>query len=357
MALWKRLLITLLVLVLAGGGAAAAAICLPMAVKSEEKPNVNFKAGEKPYFEGEEMELDGIIIPSDDDTAGHKALAYKLYMIANNKHQQTANAAIYANCVTTTKLLNATVDANDYRFTIKNGDTYFYSEYSFAADEGGQSVLGLFSPESTLFAQMQYSDADMKTAYQEKVVYPTPTRTTAKEIEGLVAAGTLPADTVVPIEGQIFNVNWASDDLRISTIDKPVYSASQEEQYYGTGQNITPETIKSAKVSYNEKEHFYTMTVELDVNNPLTTKDTLSQLRGGFGNDTAHYTSMVETIEIWDNGYYKNFLSVDCWGGTMVIPMDFVLSFDMTYYYDANSVNIGNYQYAEDFILRATAAK
>ncbi|HPD02573.1 MAG TPA: hypothetical protein PK245_04345, partial [Clostridia bacterium] len=90
---------------------------------------------------------------------------------------------------------------------------------------------------------------------------------------------------------------------------------------------------------------------DLDVNNPLTTESSLVELREGAG-DEAQYLSIVSTFEVWDNGYFKYFLSNDSWSGG-VISGD--LDFETYFYYDDESCDIGNYQYMKDLAAKCYA--
>ena len=59
---------------------------------------------------------------------------------------------------------------------------------------------------------------------------------------------------------------------------------------------------------------------------------------------------MRETIEIWDNGYFKYFLSVDHWEGQGVVLMKSIIEYETVFLYDEASLNFSNYQYADELI-------
>lgn len=82
--------------------------------------------------------------------------------------------------------------------------------------------------------------------------------------------------------------------------------------------------------------------MQLDVDNPLTTSKTLVNLKKGAG-DSAVYTSISEYIEIWDNGYFKSFLSTDKWKSN---TLKAVLPYHTTYSYNQLDCDIHSYEEA-----------
>ncbi len=97
------------------------------------------------------------------------------------------------------------------------------------------------------------------------------------------------------------------------------------------------------------------MVVELDASNKKTVKDGIKDLQNGAGDKDATYTSIIETIEIWDNGRYKTYNTYDGWTaphihGMRLISATSANDYRTTFYYDAYSLNINNYQYATEYI-------
>lgn len=333
----KRVISLAVALVLALGFAAGYVFLVPFAFEKETK--FDYLPGEKPYFRGEPDKLE-LTMPNEDNAQEVKNFAYDLYKTANAKLKAVPDAAMLVSCLTDTKPAGIEVlQALDYRYTVKNADKYFYAEYSFVG-KGGEGLVDLFgAAASTKFAVMRYTDKTMENMYERRILNPAPTK---KEVDGK----------------NIYNVDWHTNKIE-KELTKPVYYAEQEEEFFVTEQNILPETITSARVSYDEEKEYYTIVLELDVTNPLTTEITLPNLRAGFGNDTANYTSLTQTIEIWDNGYFRRFLAEDKWEGVSDIGISlktiFDINFETFFYYDKESVNISNYQYADMLIAEIKA--
>lgn len=267
----------------------------------------------------------GRAIPADE--AGQKQLAYELYSLANQNYKELESAAYFVKSVTTTM----NIPVIGYRYVVKNADRYLYMEYSFVEDEGGGLLLGLFAKDSTQFALRRYTDNNMSNMYEEKTLSPT-----YKVVGG----------------ENVYTADWSKLHYA-KNVDKPVYYDEQTDDYEYTDQKITAETIRTATIEYHAEEGYYRMVLELDVENPQTTAKTLPNLRANAGSSNAHYTGMVQTIEIWDNGYFKYFLAEDSWEGTMdAMPLTLTsdIRFETQFIYNEEYMEFGRYQYAEELI-------
>ncbi|NCU32132.1 MAG: hypothetical protein EOM23_04190, partial [Candidatus Moranbacteria bacterium] len=274
---------------------------------------------------GEKLDL---TIPNSGDTEALKLFAYNLYATANENFKNLENAAYSVNSVTTTM----GTPVYGYRHVVKNADEYLYLEYSFVPETLLGALVGAVSTASTKFAERSYTNASMNYLYSEKTLEPT-----HSVIENEI----------------IYNADW--DNLFFAKQkQKPIYYADQDTDFEYTDQKIRPETIKTVSVTYYEQEGYYRLEMDLDVQLPFTTSITLPNLRENSGSDNAAYTSMSEVIEIWDNGYYKYFLSEDAWSGTLTEPIKMNLSseirFETDFLYDQDSLSFSKYQYAEDLI-------
>jgi len=286
--------------------------CTPKQNASELMP-----VGGRPNY-GDKLNLS---VPTDE--AELKQFAYHLYMTANANYQNLESAAYAVKSVTTTM----GYPVIGYRYVVKNDDQYVYTEYSFVEEEGANLILGLFAKDSTQFAMRRYTDDTMEGMYEEKTLSPTYT----------VADGE-----------NVYRANW-NKLYYAKTVDKPVYYADQEETFEYTDQKITAETIKEISLEYHEEEGFYRMMIELDLENPLTTSITLPNLRANAGSSDAHYTGMTQTIDIWDNGYFKYFLAEDHWEGRLdSFPIDLVsdIHFETQFIYNEEYLDFNYYQYA-----------
>lgn len=283
-------------------------------LKKEASPPIPGQAGVRPDYE----KLD-LTMPTTD--AEKKQFAYDLYTLANKNFKEAEKAAYAINC--NTLMMGSTV--NGYQYMVKNGDEYFYTEYSFA-NGGGlmDALMGFIAPESTVYAARSYTNKSLDKVHKQLVLNPT-----------------MKVDENQKIT---FQANWTSDP-QISELDKKVYYKDQEDPYEYTDQRILTETIKKAEVEYVEKEGYYILTLELDVTNPKTTEKTLPNLQESSGAPDADYYSMIETIHIWDNGYFKYFRSQDDWKGSMsVITLDSKLDYITNFYYDETNCDPENYQ-------------
>jgi hypothetical protein len=282
-------------------------------------------AAELPFGGRPDYEKLDLTIPSDEQQ--QKEFAYQLYTLANRNYKNLEKASYIVKSVTTTM----NIPVLGYRYVVKDKDRYLYLEYSFVEDEGGGILLGLFAKDSTQFALRRYTDKNMTGMYEEKTLSPTYT----------------------VVEGEnVYQANW--NKLYSSrTVDKPVYYAEQTEEYEYTDQKITVDTIRTVRIEYHEEEGYYRIILELDVENPLTTAKTLPNLRANSGSSNAHYTGMTQTIEIWDNGYFKYFLAEDRWEGQMdSMPLSLTsdIHFETQFVYNEEYLDFGHYQYAEELI-------
>ncbi len=301
----------------------------------EAKEYEAFGIGDKPVELAEKLDLE---VPGEDATEEELIdFAVTLYETANENFKNAENASYMIKNVTTMQMLGMDVPIPGFRFLVKNADKLYYSEYSFVEEfknEGGgisiqgliQSIVGLFD---TRYAVRKYTDATMDKTIVQRVADPIPTFAYNEE------------------EGKyIYDVDWKSEALEEYEEDKIVYYADQDKVFEYTEQKITRESVKSAKVDYNEEEGFYRIEVELDT--VLATTLTLPRLKASSGSEDAHYTKLVQVYEIWDNGYFRYFHAMDDWAGG---PMGSAskIDFETTFYYDEYWTNIENYQYLENF--------
>lgn len=243
-------------------------------------------------------------------------LAAKIYRAVNENYKKLDKWAMKVNCVSEMTLLKKIrVPVYGYRNILKNGDEYYYTEYSIPSEKGG-ALMNAFAKDTTAFAQRDYADiSKMDFLYSRKSYEP---KFRKSEETGKTE--------IIP--------NWEDDNI----VEKkkwenerklPIFHESQPEPYCQTGQNITEGTIKWAEIEYFPQEKYYRIEAELDTDNEETWKNSIENLRKGAGK-SAEYTSMVETIEVWDNMYYRSFRSVDAWsaaGGGMSSVLDFYTGF------------------------------
>lgn len=307
----KFLKITIIVvLVLANAAAVVFA-----ATKSQKYGIYRVNADGKPLI-GEKLDLQ---IPTDE--AAKKQFAYDLYALANSNFKKLDKAAYSVNSVTTT----LDIPVVGYRYFVKNADALLYLEYSFVLDPLQAFILGFGGKENVQFAERCYTDKTMDYMHAEKTLEPT---------------------FIIKDDGNIlYDANW--DDLYYTKQKtKPIFYAEQDGVFEYTDQTITPQTIKTVQITYNEQEGYYRLELDLDVDNPVTTAKTLPNLRESSGAPDARYNSMKEIIEIWDNGYFKYFLSEDNWSGKRgIMNLKSDIRFETDFLYNDEALSFSNYQY------------
>ncbi len=274
--------------------------------------------------------LTDIVIPSSEDQDAMIACALKLYRTANYnlQHDDAVAYAVHTN----TEVLK--VNTGGIRYTIKNGDEFFNADYFYVPTDASGSLAKAASPEYTNYGYRRYYNKALGIGREQK----------AKELNYKKQSN-----------GQIlFSVDW-TDLYFDNEIEMPDEFAESGASYKYYNFTWDTDTIKSAAVEYNEEGGYYKMVVELDASNKKTVKDGIKDLQNGAGDKDAKYTSIIETIEIWDNGRYKTYNTYDGWTSPHIHGMKLISAtsandYRTTFYYDAYSLNINNYQYATEYI-------
>ncbi len=294
----------------------------PMFTKTEVEL-VPFAPDVKPA--GEKLNL---TLPDMDDKAAVIEFAVSLYEIASEKYCTTENVAYMVQYKNEMIMGGLTIPVIGQRYDVRNGDKEYYTEFSFVVSEdemlGG--IASLASPRSTRFAEARYTDSTMDYTQSLKTFNAN--------------ANKAPTYTLDDSGIYSYDVAWGGDTTELTEMAKHDYG------YRLTEQDITRETVTDATVAYNEEEGYYTLVLTLD---PVKASEaiTIHNLRSNVEN--AYYTSMVQTIEIWDNGLPRSFHAVDGWEGSMVIKLASILDFRTSYYYSEDYVNIENYQYMQEY--------
>jgi len=235
------------------------------------------------HFQNLYPNLEGYVLPEDGDEEALKSLAYRLYSVANELAQKCPRRAEVSVCdVTTTG-----VEVIEQIMVIKNGDEYLKSDYQ---QEG--KIMGITASPS--HGKLTYAHIDLDQAYFIKV-------------------------TQIDDSGERFTADWSEVEEQ-KWVDKPYFHSSQELLFQESEMWVLPETIKSVTITHDDEKGFWHIEQELDVSNPKTTEITLANLRASSDSTKkAKYTSVVQTIEIWDNGLFKSFASVDKWNAGIFV--------------------------------------
>ena len=258
--------------------------------------------------------MEDIVMPDENDAEGMKALAYLLYERANRRDQSCAYRLAYSFCNVTTEFFGVAMPVPGCVYDVKNGDEYYKLDFqptkSMAAGHGKATYYKLGLPK----------------AYYIKV-----------DDSRIDEAGQGSADFSKPSEAKY--------------VDAPYFHASQDPLYCKTDINILPETIVDAHVSYNAEKGYYTVTMTLDVENPVTTEKTLENLRAGSSMvRKANYTSIEETFEVWANGFFKYFVSIDKWATNSISG---TIDYKTYYSYEESECVVSSYQHYEEMKRKA----
>lgn len=252
-----------------------------------------------------------------------------LYNTANANYKNIGACAYEVNSFTTVITAGLEAPVSGYRYCLKNGEEYFYTEYSIPPEDSViGAIMGAFVANSSNFALRRYGTVEMTQMVEQKALKPKHTAVDGKHF---------------------FEADW-SKAVTNSNVDLPVFCASQDGEFSYTDIVISPATVKTATLNYDAALEIYTMKLNLDCGNPETTKNTLSNVRASSGCSDASYTSITEEIKIWDNGYFKYFLSVDGWKGTGNMgKMVSTINFETNFFYDSAHLDLANYQYGTEF--------
>ena len=127
---------------------------------------------------------------------------------------------------------------------------------------------------------------------------------------------------------------------------KKIFSYKQNQEFFITDQNVLPETIKNPTIEFVRTNvgNYYSLSFDLDVSNPKTYERSMDGLRTGLSD--GNYTSIHENVEIWENGYYKRFVSLDkAENSGLALNMDF----DFIFYYRDGFKSIADLDGFDDY--------
>lgn len=141
-------------------------------------------------------------------------------------------------------------------------------------------------------------------------------------------------------ENNIPSADWASSDFPITEkeLPKQVYNSSQDGPFTLVGYDVSPETIKSAVVTHNKKDKFYSIDLVFDCDVPSLTADVINLIRDGSGDPNAHYNEMTMTFTVWDNGYLRSLKSYETWSaaalGVSALKFESIFDYNWMISYD-----------------------
>ena len=242
--------------------------------------------------------------PSDSDVI---LAAYQMYEIANRNDQNCAMRLAYSQCLVTT----AGQVAKNVVYEIKNGEEYLKYDYRPVA-----KLLGIKVADGYGYAT--YTNLSLEHSY-------------------FVDAG---ASTIRDWVGHADFSSPVTSKLSTAT-SKIYFHPSQDPKFEAAGAVILPSTVTEASITHNDVEGYYVVRFVLDASNKVTTRNLLRNLQSSSSmTKNAQYTSFVETFEIWDNGMFKHFLSVDEWKAGAIKS---TIHYDTSYSYTAQDCDMTAY--------------
>lgn len=253
-----------------------------------------------------------VVVPNRAEYADDKAYAdavkqaaYELYLMANRNDQNCLRRLAYTHNTVTT----VGVEARNLVISLKNGDEYLKYDFQPDVKKLGITVDG--------HAKATYARLGLEKAYYVEV-----------------------RDCVIDDDWTGYaNFGDAEGTLTTDT-DRLYFHASQKQLYLATDAIIDLDTIQNATLEHNDAEGYYRLVLELDASSTGAARYLVPLLRKNSGMIKAKYTSITETIEIWDNGFFKRFLSVDKWSSSVISS---TINYDTAYYYDEASCDLTKY--------------
>lgn len=278
-------------------------ITLAFTVGCSSKADNGFKSGNADNLEG--SILSWAVIPDEADTQATIDMAIKLYKYANQMDKEASYRKI-----STYGLIKAGPTCERYIFNVKNNGEWYYSEVQYS-DNAFTNLV------SKPFLTLKYGSLDLNKAvvlYSEKNI--SVDRESGKPSADLSKA-------------------TASEEAL------PVIDKSQDGEYLQTDFVIDVDTTKSATIVDHPEEKFFSVTIELDVENEKAVARPLSSLRQTVKD--GKYVSCTEYIEIWYSGHYKYFNAVDNWTGTVVVKLNSVIDYKTYFSYDEAECDIPSF--------------
>lgn len=297
-----------------------ASLTLTVACNSDKDKS---SSGSKPqqdnstyHYEDVYPALTGYALPEDpEDTEALKLLACALYNKANElaqkcDHRYAASTCIVKSGVKMGKtIMGASV--TEMIYVIKSGTEYYKLDYQPSLKAWGATL-------AQGHGKATYASMALDKAYYVQA-----------------------SDSEKVDDG--YHADF-SDPQEIKWVDRPYFNAEQEIKYTETEMGILPETIKTVIVTHNDEEGYWHIELDLDTSNPKTTEIPLPKLRSNDETKDATYESIYETIEIWDNGMYKLFYSMDNWDGSIAGTIDYKTEIS----YSAAMCDLSQYEFFAD---------
>lgn len=340
----KRIRVAIVVLViLAVLVTMVAAVTYALRYKEIERSQLD----EPQYYMPDGAEVIDLELP-DENASQEEVIAFaaELYRIACENYKNAEKAAFIVQYNSKMNMLGVlTMPVPGERYCVKDGDKRYYLDFAIPDEENDASSLaGDFKPSSSHYAEAVYTDSTLVDENGDPAMI---SRKVYKG-SGENRKGVGPEYIENEDGTAVISANW--DNCDVKYLPQTVYHAGQEDDFHHTDHEVSVDTILSASITYTETdegEGYYTVDFELDPNK--VPQSLLDSLRASSECPDAHYTKLVQSMTIWNTGYFRTYHALDSWkgkrGGVMVISSE--LDFLTTYYYEnqPEKLDINNYPY------------
>lgn len=241
--------------------------------------------------------------------------AYNLYNLAMANSKSCEEMLAFSNCSTVFSVIGISNYIDLDIVLLKNQDEYFRIDYRLKNNVPFLNIKA-FSKQINDGLDLVITERYYANTAMEHMAY--------QKVKNAYAD-----------ENNLPYADWTSDDYTLTEkeLPKQVYSNAQEGNFTLVGYTVNPETIKSAEVSHNKKDKYYTVDIIFDCTVPALTADVINLIRDGSNDPNANYNEMKMTFTVWDNGYLRSLKSYETWSAAAfgVSALKFESSFDYSW--------------------------
>lgn len=268
---------------------------------------------------------------SIDMTKNSRELALELYLLASLKDKMADHRAFFSICPTSNVAMGMDNSILLNILEIKNGQEYFRIDYRL------KDSIPLFNFFPTV--EQQLNEAIRLVTTERRYMHTNMDHTRYQ----IITNAQTNEDGIPFADWSNTNAIEESTDPEADGSSFRIFSKHQEGDYFKSAHVVELDTIEEASVEYNE-EGYYEVYIKLDMaldefGNNKATEFTRPLIREGANSDNANYTKIELELQIWDNGYFKEFKSTEFWSGTV---MSFITVSSKFYYHDVYSYDIAD---------------
>lgn len=241
--------------------------------------------------------------------------AYNLYALAMANAKSCEEMLAFSNCSTVFSVIGISNYIDLDIVLLKNQDEYFRIDYRLKNNVPFLNIKA-FAKQINDSLDLVITERYYATTSMENMAY--------QKVKNAYTD-----------ENNLPYADWTSADYALTEkeLPKQVYSSTQEGNFTLVGYTVSPETIKSAVVSHNKKDKYYSVDMIFDCTVPSLTADVINLIRDGSNDPNANYNEMKMTFTVWDNGYLRSLKSYETWSAAAlgVSALKFESSFDYSW--------------------------